>query len=82
MLQDLGCLVVDRDFSVEAQSATDLFGFCVGGCGCACGCDGGVESHGWKHLWRSHDEIQGLHSGAVEFVHVEARNVVVWVCVD
>lgn len=73
-------LVVDGDFAVETEGAFDLFG--VGGGGCTGDGDGRVEGHGGEHDGGRVDEVHGLERGAVELVHVEAKDVVVRVSVD
>jgi hypothetical protein len=64
-------LPVERHFCVEATLRVLL---------ASCGCGRsrkGVQSGCWQHLRRAVGEVHRVHGRAVEFVEVEARDVVV-----
>lgn len=72
-------LPVQRDLGVKAALGVALAGGGRGG-GAGTGRGGdGVEGRGGKHLRRAVGQVHRVHGGAVEFVEVQAGDVVVGV---
>lgn len=76
-------LPVQRHLGVQGSSAATFGELGLGSrCGACGGGGGGVQGGGGQHLGGAVDEVHGVHGRAVEFVEVEAEDVVVGVGVD